>query len=164
MAALARTVVEHLFFFSSRAVPPSTLPLYFLSLVVDKCAYAFVWERRQEKHQSWPMQHRRIWLHPAVVSDSGCLISTPNHSKGTGSDSLDSKPSWQSRPADIITTGLVSELFSLLSSWCHDQKHCHMTAQRGTEGEYSLACPRMYFCAFVILCGALNDPNGLLMW
>lgn len=70
---------------------PTLLP-YFLSLPVDKCTHAFVWERRQEKHQScpimWeprPVQHRQILLHPAVVSDSSCLISTPNHSKGTDS-------------------------------------------------------------------------------
>lgn len=118
MAAPAGTFVEQVFFFSSCAPPPA-LPLHFLSLVADKCAYAFCLRETPRKTpptlpERRPVQHRRSSLHPAVVSDSSCLISTPNHSKGTGSDSLDSKPSWQRRPADIIT-GLVSQLFSLLS-------------------------------------------------
>lgn len=118
MAAPAGTFVEQVFSFSSCAPPPA-LPLHFLSLVADKCAYAFCLRETPRKTpptlpERRPVQHRRSSLHPAVVSDSSCLISTPNHSKGTGSDSLDSKPSWQRRPADIIT-GLVSELFSLLS-------------------------------------------------
>lgn len=70
-----------------------TLPLDFLSLPQSTSTHTlFVSERRQEKHQSCPVlrepgpvQHRRISLHPAVVSDSSRLISTPNHSKGTGS-------------------------------------------------------------------------------
>lgn len=52
--------------------------------------------------------------HSTLHPDSACLISTRNHSKGTGSDSLDSNPIWQHRPADIIATSLVSVLFSSL--------------------------------------------------
>lgn len=100
MAALARTILEHLFFFSSCAFFLPPLCCFTFSPSWSTSAHTPLSERdaKKNKVQSWPMQHRRIWLHPAVVSDSGCLISTPNHSKGTGSDSLNSKPSWQRRP------------------------------------------------------------------
>ncbi|TNN52924.1 GAS2-like protein 1 [Liparis tanakae] len=48
---------------------------------------------------------RRIPLRPAVVAVPN---KDPGHSNGF--DSLDSKPSWQRRPADITTTILFSEL------------------------------------------------------
>lgn len=129
----------------------STLLPYFLSLPVDKRTHAFVWVRRQEKHQScpimWelrPVQHRQISLHPAVVSDSSCLISTPNHSKGTDSRVKTQLACWH----HYHHSGFWAR--SLLSFECHRQWHCHITYKEAErEGFHLRVHIFIYFFAFV---------------
>lgn len=98
---------------------------------------------------------------PTLLSDSSCLISTPDHSSGTSSESqikaqLGARACWHHHHPRPVYRGL-----SIPGLWCHEQKCCHVKGEVYAFISMSACfCQTLWSTVFFLTTRRIQEDEG----